>query len=99
MTAAAPAWWLLFENRYHAPTRTKKRFKAMQKQLKENTVHHWAGRFMGHLHSTRQNRRVNVYTPALSESVTQRLAAQYRLATKRLLLLDYDGTLVPYAGA
>lgn len=75
----------------------KKRFKAMQKQLKENTVHHWAGRFMDTLAQPAKPPRQLLYTPALSEMAAQRLAAQYRLATKRLLLLDYDGTLVPYA--
>ena len=36
----------------------------MQKQLKENTVHHWAGRFMDTLAQPAKPPRQLLYTPA-----------------------------------
>ncbi len=75
----------------------KKRFKTMQKQLQDNTVHHWAGKFMDTLAKPVAPPRELLYTPSLNAEVQTKIIARYRLARKRLLLLDYDGSLVPYA--
>lgn len=76
----------------------KKRFSAMQKQLSTNTVQNWAGTFMQTLQqpiplpSTQAIR-----TPSLTTTRQGALETNYQLASKRLLLLDYDGTLSPLA--
>jgi len=74
----------------------KWRLKSMQRQLLANTVHDWSKSFVetlqqpvlgsGHL------------TRSLSRRLSRTLQTDYRLAKRRLLLLDYDGSLVPYAG-
>lgn len=72
----------------------KKRFEAMQKQLASNTVHDWAATFMGTLQKPIPGSTV-IRTPALSAVRIEKLRKNYRLASKRLLLVDYDGTLQP----
>lgn len=75
----------------------KKRFRSMQQQLTANTVHHWASNFMNSLQQpVPRTAGQMLRTPSLSETRSTRLAKQYRVATQRLLLLDYDGTLLPY---
>jgi trehalose 6-phosphate synthase/phosphatase len=73
------------------------RLKRMQKELSINTVQHWAKTFVdtlqqplpplpGTLHLTR----------TLNKRFVKVLQADYAHAKKRLLLLDYDGSLVPF---
>lgn len=73
----------------------KHRLKAMQKQLKGHTVHTWAGAFIKALE------RPIYMQPARTRTLDARqqreLARAYHLAKKRLILLDYDGVLVPLA--
>lgn len=72
----------------------KKRFNAMQKHLASNTVHDWASTFMGALQKPIPGSQA-IRTPALSDDRINKMQKNYRLASKRLLLLDYDGTLQP----
>lgn len=74
----------------------KKRFKSMQQQLSSNTVHHWAGSFMKALQQPVPGNKT-LRTPTLSASRQDKLLNSYTLSSKRLLLLDYDGTLQPHA--
>ncbi len=74
----------------------KHRLKAMQQQLEGRTVHTWAGNFMKALETP-----IHVQpqlTRSLNPTRQRELTAAYRLANKRLLLLDYDGVLIPLAG-
>jgi trehalose 6-phosphate synthase/phosphatase len=69
----------------------------MQARLRRYDTSHWARDFLGQLeevHSIRpetQKRR-------LRGEILDRLLSQYRKAKRRLLLLDYDGTLVHFSG-
>lgn len=75
----------------------RQRFRSMQKQLTTNTVHHWAGNFMNTLQKpVTSSNSSSLRTPTLSAARAEKLHTSYKLAEKRLLLLDYDGTLAPY---
>jgi trehalose 6-phosphate synthase/phosphatase len=70
----------------------RKRFKRMQKQLSSNTVQHWAGNFMNTLGQPLVSASALTYT--LTQKRHAKLVADFLSADKRLILLDYDGTLV-----
>lgn len=73
------------------------RFKRMQKHLSTNTVHTWAGDFMKTLQKPLAS-TPRLLTRTLSPNHEAKVIKQYERARKRLLLLDYDGTLVPFVG-
>lgn len=74
------------------------RFSRMQKHLSSNTVHTWAGDFMKTLQTTPLPGVPRLLTRTLSPKLETNLHTQYTRAKKRLLLLDYDGSLVPFTG-
>jgi trehalose 6-phosphate synthase/phosphatase len=73
----------------------KGRLKRMRQYLKDNTVHTWAKEFVGTLQTPLPA------TPSLTRSLAAKgksqLVAEFERSHERLLLLDYDGSLVPYA--
>jgi trehalose 6-phosphate synthase/phosphatase len=74
----------------------KRRMQAMQERLKRYDVTRWADEFVQTLVSTQQSdaaRRARSLTGRAHTMLVQ----HYRSAPKRALLLDYDGTLVPFA--
>ncbi|HEY1835421.1 MAG TPA: bifunctional alpha,alpha-trehalose-phosphate synthase (UDP-forming)/trehalose-phosphatase [Candidatus Saccharimonadales bacterium] len=76
-------------------TSWQERIKKMRKHIKTSTVQEWAGDFMDSLHApitTLPNR-----TRALTHQRQQEIVESFRNAKHRLLLLDYDGSLVPIA--
>ncbi len=72
------------------------RNRAMQERIKRYDVSRWAGDFIDKLSET-----VKVETGTVPESMSNKtmieLKSQSQKARKRLFLLDYDGTLVPFA--
>ncbi|HEY1064345.1 MAG TPA: bifunctional alpha,alpha-trehalose-phosphate synthase (UDP-forming)/trehalose-phosphatase [Candidatus Saccharimonadales bacterium] len=85
------------EKSFNMPRRElKKRFSAMQEQLSTNTVHHWASNFMKTLQQPVPGAQA-LRTPSLTSARLAKVATNYQVSSKRLLLLDYDGTLVPHA--
>jgi trehalose 6-phosphate synthase/phosphatase len=74
------------------------RFTRMQKHLSSNTVYTWAGDFMQTLQTAPLPGVPHLLTHTLSPRLEANLHKQYSRAHKRLLLLDYDGTLVPFTG-
>jgi trehalose 6-phosphate synthase/phosphatase len=73
----------------------RRRLKTMRRQLSGNTVQEWAKDFVGALHQPIPGTPTR--TRSLRERQQTQLAWDYRKAGKRLLLLDYDGSLVPFA--
>lgn len=70
----------------------KKRLKKMQKELSQRSVNHWAKQFISELLS------IKALNAALNHEITdypdkQNMRKDYRKASQRLLILDYDGTL------
>lgn len=71
------------------------RLKRMQQQLSGNTVQDWAKEFVDALHTPVPGTPKVTYT--LRARNRSRLIRRYREAKRRLLFLDYDGSLVPFS--
>ncbi|MDQ3123108.1 MAG: bifunctional alpha,alpha-trehalose-phosphate synthase (UDP-forming)/trehalose-phosphatase [bacterium] len=70
----------------------KQRASVMRKTLSTNTIHYWAGDFLGTL-----NKPIPTpLTPPLTKLRQKNLVSNYQSASKRLLLFDYDGVLAPF---
>jgi len=75
-----------------------RRNKLLQERLRRYDVNRWADDFIQAMiaaQKTEAARRARVLTGKVQATLIQ----QYRTATRRALLLDYDGTLVPFAKA
>lgn len=71
------------------------RISRMQRRLERYDIHYWARDFMEKLESTITHQR-SLLTKRLTARTRQSLFNAYGSAEKRLLILDYDGTLIPY---
>lgn len=67
-------------------TELRARLRRMKQHLKHNTVHTWSKDFVDTLSVPAVTKRLNM----------QRLMSDVSAARTRLILLDYDGTLVPF---
>lgn len=73
-----------------------KRNQVMQTRLQRYDVVRWANDFLKELHSIKDaQKRFNA--KLLSSDTKEELIRDYRKSQQRLILLDYDGTLVPFA--
>ncbi len=70
------------------------RNRTMQKRLKRYDVTHWAHEFLDRLHQTRKLQR-EMKAKTLTYRLQRKLIDEFRDSRRALLLLDYDGTLVP----
>jgi trehalose 6-phosphate synthase/phosphatase len=73
-----------------------RRITIMQERLKRYDVVRWAADFMEELANTRQIRN-KYFAKVLNSSDRMQFVEDYCQSNRRLLLLDYDGTLVPFA--
>ncbi len=71
------------------------RMKFLQKRLKRYDVEKWADEFLKSLEDTKNLKNQNV-TKKLTEAYETDLISTFKEKNKRLLLLDYDGTLVGF---
>jgi len=72
------------------------RNRMMQNRLKRYNVVRWAHDFIERLqaiHNYQEQLKERIITPPIRKRLTQ----DYRYAKRRLLLLDFDGTLIPFA--
>lgn len=67
----------------------------MQKRLKRYDIHYWAQDFVGKLHATVEYQQ-SFLGRRLAGPTRRAVRAAYRQTDRRLIFLDYDGTLVPY---
>ncbi len=74
----------------------KRRNLVMRRRLARYDTKRWARDFFQELDSLRQARTKRL-PRRLSDKALEDLLQKYKHASKRLLLLDYDGTLVPFA--
>lgn len=72
------------------------RMRALRHRIKRYDVFRWVNDFMSRLETTKEEQRRDAAS-CLDEETTARLLQHYRTARCRVLLLDYDGTLVPFA--
>lgn len=73
----------------------KRRNRIMQARLRRYTVSRWADEFIQRL-TEMKSVQEKFFAKLLPASVRQKLLKDYRQSQKRLVLLDYDGTLVPF---
>jgi len=72
------------------------RNEAMRRRIRRYDVKRWAQDFLGSLEQIKLT-QVGYGAHLLDDWQRERLIGAYRGASKRLLLLDYDGTLMPFA--
>ncbi|GAB3909679.1 bifunctional alpha,alpha-trehalose-phosphate synthase (UDP-forming)/trehalose-phosphatase [Larkinella knui] len=77
------------------PEEQARRIAIMQRRLREYDVKKWATSFVESLLTMRNTQQIEP-TPLLKSETNFSLQERYAQARSRLLLLDYDGTLVNY---
>ena len=68
----------------------------MQESLQRYNIHHWVNMFMERLAEIKES-QANLATKYLDQTVIDQCLQNFRNAKKRLLFLDYDGTLIPFS--
>jgi trehalose 6-phosphate synthase/phosphatase len=73
-----------------------RRNQIMQERLRRYDIHRWAHDFLTELEGMRDIQQ-RYYAKVIPQAALEKLRLAYHDAHSRLLLLDYDGTLVPFA--
>jgi trehalose 6-phosphate synthase/phosphatase len=73
----------------------KARNRVMQKRIQRYSVVRWAKEFIDELAHTKKLQK-EMHARILTPEMEMRLLSDYHKARRRLLLLDYDGTLIPF---
>lgn len=71
------------------------RIETLQKRLRQYTVTHWMSDFLDQLETVKKE-QISEETRYLSGVAVAQIKRAYSSATRRLILLDYDGTLVSF---
>ncbi len=79
------------------PEEQKRRIHPMRERLQRYDAGWWAGSFLKGLEAVLRIPHEKFHTRALAPEQRAALREKFAKADKRLLLLDYDGTLVPFA--
>ncbi len=74
-----------------------RRNRLMQRRLKRYDVRRWAAEYVGALEAVKEKQRLRE-AKYLGLSARTELVSDYVASGRRLIALDYDGTLVPLAG-
>lgn len=74
----------------------QKRNRIMQKRLRRYDVNRWVADFLTRLDDAWVTQRANTQQ-VITSKIYKNLLNSYYTSKKRLILLDYDGTLVPFA--
>jgi trehalose 6-phosphate synthase/phosphatase len=73
----------------------KRRMLAMQQTVARFDIHNWVKNFMEKLGEVKAQ-QFALSTRIINSSIQQKIAIRYMYGTKRLIFLDYDGTMVPF---
>ncbi|TAK74731.1 MAG: bifunctional alpha,alpha-trehalose-phosphate synthase (UDP-forming)/trehalose-phosphatase [Gammaproteobacteria bacterium] len=71
-----------------------KRLTMMQYLLKRYDLIHWGTKFINDLFTVREE-KIRHSEKSLNKEMIDKIISKYNVAEKRLILLDYDGTLTP----
>ncbi len=74
----------------------EKRMKAMQSRIKRYDIVTWAEDYMDSLLSLKEEQRQSM-KHIVTAPVRNRIVEDFTRAEKRILFLDYDGTLIPFS--
>jgi trehalose 6-phosphate synthase/phosphatase len=72
-----------------------RRIRIMQERLRRYDVIRWAGEFLGELNGVLEDQKKQ-QARFLRQSDRDKIIRNFNLSAKRILFLDYDGTLVPF---
>ena len=72
----------------------KRRMQKMQKTVSRQTVNKWAQDFVGEL-DVFKTKNISLQDKKIGKEALKQIKVLYKKGRKRLLILDYDGTLVP----
>jgi trehalose 6-phosphate synthase/phosphatase len=78
-----------------SPAEQLERNRVMQKRLRRYTVLHWSRDFLSALADIKETQK-QMSANRLADSMIEELAKDYQQSSRRLFLLDYDGTLVGF---
>lgn len=73
----------------------KKRISAMQSRIRRYDIVHWAEDFGSSLLTVKDEQKRSV-SRFLTANVSSAIVKDFKKALKRMIFLDYDGTLVPF---
>lgn len=68
----------------------------MQSLLRSYDIKHWVSKFLNELIEIKKVQNA-IRAKILDDKIKSQLLADYQKSSSRLILLDYDGTLVPFA--
>jgi len=74
----------------------KLHMEVMQNSLKRYNIHHWVKLFLERLKEVKEQ-QAYMHTKILEKNTIHHIKTAYQKAEKRLLFLDYDGTLTGFA--
>jgi trehalose 6-phosphate synthase/phosphatase len=72
-----------------------RRMEELQNIIRRYDIHHWVEIFMQRLHYTKLKQE-ELSVKKLNTSIRKKMEKDYRAAEKRIIFLDYDGTLMPF---
>jgi trehalose 6-phosphate synthase/phosphatase len=71
------------------------RIASMQEKIRKADIFSWMKEYINKLNEVKARQRMKICFP-VTATVMEKIDLQYCYANKRLILLDYDGTLVPF---
>ncbi|MEM9051786.1 MAG: bifunctional alpha,alpha-trehalose-phosphate synthase (UDP-forming)/trehalose-phosphatase, partial [Bacteroidota bacterium] len=77
------------------PAEQKRRMSLMQETVKKYNIFNWVNLFFDNLQNVKDNQKSRGVLQLRGESL-ENMSKKYAAADKRLILLDYDGTLVEF---
>ena len=72
-----------------------RRMESMQQTVEQFNIHHWVNNFMDKLKEVKKKQE-QLSTRTITSPFEATLKEQYEQADRRLIFLDYDGTLMPF---
>lgn len=73
----------------------RERISAMQEKVKQSNIFKWANNFLTRLKEMKE--KLPIARPQkINEDIIKRIDRMYATSARRLILLDYDGTIVPF---
>ncbi|RPH35182.1 bifunctional alpha,alpha-trehalose-phosphate synthase (UDP-forming)/trehalose-phosphatase, partial [bacterium] len=79
------------------PEEQARRNRLMRQRLEAYDVHWWVKKFVTRLEEVRAVSK-QLQVKILDEAARRQLEQEFAAAERRMIILDYDGTLVPFAG-
>jgi trehalose 6-phosphate synthase/phosphatase len=74
----------------------RRRISVMRQRLESHDINHWVQKFFTRLSEVREISRL-LSVKLLDVNIRKQLVSDYKNSPRRLVILDYDGTLVPFA--